>query len=63
MDDGETWPWSNVIYAGSAAYSSMAVLPDGRIGILFERDRYSRVSFATFALKELIASPPRQEHA
>ena len=63
MDDGETWPSSNMIYAGSAAYSSMAALPDGRIGILFERDGYSRISFATFATKELIASLPRQEHA
>ena len=56
-DDGETWPWAKVVCPGSSAYSSMAVLPDGRIGILFERDGYTRISFAAFSLKELIASP------
>ena len=55
-DSGATWPWGKLIYAGSAAYSSMAVLPDGRVGILFERDRYARISFAAFSLEELIAS-------
>ena len=55
-DSGATWPWDKLIYAGSAAYSSMAVLPDGRVAILFERDRYARISFAAFSLEELIAS-------
>ncbi|MCY4013805.1 MAG: sialidase family protein [Gammaproteobacteria bacterium] len=56
-DDGRTWHWAKVVYAGSAAYSSVAVLPDGRVGILFERDRTTRISFAAFSLEELIASP------
>ena len=56
-DDGRTWRRAKVVYAGSAAYSSMAVLPDGRIGILFERDRSTRISFAAFSPGELIASP------
>ena len=56
-DDGATWHRAKVVYAGSAAYSSMAVLPGGRIGILFERDRYTRISFAAFDAEELIASP------
>jgi len=56
-DDGRTWRRAKVVYAGSAAYSSMAVLEDGSIGILFERDRSTRISFAAFSLEELIASP------
>ena len=55
-NESATWPWGKLIYAGSAAYSSMVVLPDGRVGILFERDRYARISFAAFSLEELIAS-------
>ena len=56
-DGGATWHRTNVVYPGSAAYSSMAVLADGRIGILFERDRSTRISFAAFNAEELIASP------
>ncbi|MCY3812350.1 MAG: sialidase family protein [Gammaproteobacteria bacterium] len=59
-DDGATWQRTKVVYAGSAAYSSMAVLPDGRVGIVFERDRSTRISFAAFNLEELIASPLRR---
>ena len=54
-DDGDTWQRCTTVYAGSSAYSSMAVLPDGRVGILFERESYSRISFAAFAAEELIA--------
>ena len=45
-DDGRTWLRHRTIDPGSSAYSSMAALADGRIGILFERDGYSRISLA-----------------
>ncbi len=45
-DEGQTWPVSKLLYAGSAAYSSLAALPEGHIGILFERDNYDQISFA-----------------
>jgi sialidase-1 len=48
-DDGETWPIARVVHEGPAAYSSLAALPDGSIGLLFERgDRspYERITFA-----------------
>jgi sialidase-1 len=35
-DGGRTWPWSRVLHAGPSAYSSLAVLPDGRALCLFE---------------------------
>lgn len=36
FDDGETWPAALVVHPGTAAYSDLAVLPDGRIGCLYE---------------------------
>ena len=48
-DDGATWPIARVVHEGPAAYSSLASLPDGSIGLLFERgDRspYERITFA-----------------
>jgi len=35
-DEGKTWPVSKTIYPGKAAYSSLAVLPDGSVGLLYE---------------------------
>ena len=49
-DDGKTWPVSKLLYKGSAAYSCLTVLPDGRIGVLYERDNTSRITFAVFTL-------------
>jgi sialidase-1 len=45
-DGGGTWPVSRQLYAGSAAYSSICILPDHSIGVLFEKDDYSRITFA-----------------
>ena len=46
FDDGKTWPVDRVICETSAAYSSLASLPDGDIGILYERDNYKRIVFS-----------------
>ena len=53
LDDGATWPHAKVIYPGSAAYSCMTMLPDGDVGLLFERDTYFRISFTHFPIDEL----------
>ncbi len=45
-DDGRTWPRSRVLDAGSAAYSTLAMLPGGDIGLLYERDDYRYLTFA-----------------
>ena len=50
-DDGQSWPISRLLYRDSSAYSSLAVLPKRRIGVLFERDAYSRISFAAVSLE------------
>jgi sialidase-1 len=49
-DDGDTWPTHREIYTGSYAYSTLAALADGRIGVLFERDSYTKISFSRFPL-------------
>ncbi|MGH9310331.1 MAG: sialidase family protein [Vicinamibacterales bacterium] len=52
-DEGQTWAASRVVHEGHAAYSSLVVLPDGRIGLLYERGEksaYERLTFATFPL-------------
>jgi len=55
-DEGTTWPVSRVIHDGPAGYSSLVVMPDRSIGVLFERgDRspYERITFARFTLEWL----------
>ena len=52
-DEGATWPVSRVVHQGPAAYSSLVVLPDRSIGLLFERgDRspYERITFVRLTL-------------
>ena len=55
-DEGHTWPVAKMIYAGPSAYSSLAVLGDGTIGLLYETGDshpYERIRFARFSLEWL----------
>ncbi|MFD7160568.1 exo-alpha-sialidase [Kribbella sp. NPDC059898] len=52
-DNGETWPIQRVVDPGSAGYSTMSRLPDGSIGMLYERFGYQHMTFAHFDLKWL----------
>lgn len=52
-DEGQTWGAARVVHEGPAAYSNLVVLPDGRIGVLYERGEktpYERLTLATFPL-------------
>lgn len=45
-DEGKTWPVSRVLWPGPAAYSCLAVLPDGSLACLFEagdKSPYERI--------------------
>ena len=53
LDEGATWPIGRTIYAGSFAYSCLAVLSDGALGCLFEADDYDRIVLARIDLKWL----------
>jgi sialidase-1 len=60
LDDGATWPVARLISPVPAAYSCLAALPDGRIGLLYEtgeKGPYERIDFATFGLDWLTARP------
>ena len=55
-DEGRTWPVARTVHAGHAAYSSLACLADGTIGLLYETGDshpYERVRFARFSLEWL----------
>ncbi|MFP5311779.1 MAG: exo-alpha-sialidase, partial [Actinomycetes bacterium] len=47
VDDGATWPAKLVLCAGSSAYSTATRLPDGNIGVLYERQGYREIVFAS----------------
>ncbi len=49
-DEGKTWPVQRLLHKGSAAYSNLVVLPDGKIGVLYEKDGYRKITLATFPL-------------
>ena len=51
-DEGKTWPVSKVLWPGPAAYSCLAVLPNGDIACLFEageKQAYERITLARFS--------------
>lgn len=51
-DNGATWPAKVALCTGSSAYSTATRLPDGNIGVLYERQGYREIVFASV--------PPRQ---
>ncbi len=48
-DEGKTWPVSKLLNAGPSGYSCLTVLPDMKIGCLYERGAHSSVGKVTFA--------------
>jgi len=52
-DEGKTWSAGKTIYTGSSAYSSLCVLENGDIGLLFEKDHYTDNVFVSFTLEWL----------
>lgn len=55
-DDGQTWAHSKLVHGGPAAYSSLSVLKDGSIGLLYEKgaaSAYETITFARFSLEWL----------
>jgi sialidase-1 len=60
-DEGRTWLAARTIHPGSSAYSCLAALLDGRVGLLYERDDYGKITFASFPLDWPKQSSGRQE--
>jgi sialidase-1 len=57
-DEGRTWPAAQLIDAGPSAYSCLTRLSDGRIGLIYERDNYKRLTLVTLSLDSLAAGRP-----
>ncbi len=52
-DEGETWNDGKTVFPGSAAYSSLTILEDNTIGLLYEAKDYKEIRFARFSLNWL----------
>jgi len=52
-DDGLTWSPGTVIHDGSAAYVSAAALPDGDVGLFYERNEYAENVFSIIPTQSL----------
>jgi sialidase-1 len=53
-DEGTTWPWTLEYYQGPSGYSDVAVLPDGRVAVLFEKDGKHKLGFT------ILPAPPAE---
>ncbi|WP_190809387.1 exo-alpha-sialidase [Flagellimonas sp. S3867] len=49
-DEGESWKHAKSIASEMAAYSSLCILKDGKIGLFYETDNYQRNVFTSFTL-------------
>jgi hypothetical protein len=61
-DEGETWSKGRVIDPGPSAYSSLTILEDGSIGILYEPG-YGAVRFVRVTLEDLTDCEDRLERS
>lgn len=60
FDEGRSWPVARVLDPRPGAYSCLAVLPDGTIGLLYEageKGPYENLVFARFPLAWVTAGP------
>ena len=51
-DEGQTWAYSKLYQAGDSNYSCISILPDGKIGVLYEVN-HSLLRFKRFSLEDL----------
>lgn len=52
-DEGQSWSKGLVLCDGSSAYSDLVELPDGSVGVLYERDDYKKIAFRVVDLKQI----------
>ena len=55
-DNGESWSSGSVLYSGPAGYSTMAMLPDGRVGVFAEHgesESHGKLTFNALELDEI----------
>ncbi|MBD2756760.1 sialidase family protein [Spirosoma validum] len=54
QNDGKKWSAGKLIYAGSSAYSDLVVQQDGDLGVLYEKDNYTKITYARFRYDWLV---------
>ncbi len=52
-DEGQSWSEGKCVYPGASAYSSLTILDNGDIGLVFEKDNYTENPFVSFSLEWL----------
>jgi len=52
-DEGQSWAVSNQVYAGGSAYSSVAKLATGEVGLLFEKDPYGSLDYVRRSITQI----------
>ena len=60
-DEGQTWSDGKTIYPGGSAYSSLSILENGDIGLLFEKDDHQENVFVSFSLEWLTNGKDKYE--
>ena len=59
LDGGKSWGIEKQIYEGPSAYSCLTILPNGKIGLLYEngiKSPYEKISFTTVKIKDLLTN-------
>lgn len=49
-DEGQTWPFARLICPEFSAYSTLAALPGGDAGLVYEREKYGKLTFTRLTL-------------
>ena len=63
FDEAATWNSGRIIYEGVSAYSDLVRTGDNRIGMLYERDSYAKITFASFTPAWLDEMPDLKLHS
>ena len=62
-DDGASWPVKIAVDSGPSAYSTIARLRDGALGVLYERGPYQTIRFVRMPMPMGCEAPDNQEHS
>lgn len=54
-DDGKTWRNAKVICKGNSAYSDLVIQQDNRVGVLYEKDDYTKIVYESISYDDLFA--------
>ena len=60
-DEGKTWPAGRMIYPHTSAYSDLAVLPDGRVAVMLEKDWWGSLGLAILPAPPADAPPAKKK--